>query len=326
VKPIIFLVLLVGCATFEDPDIVIDTRILAMAADVPDQVVEIDLSMGEPNPVDILDQLVPATMCALVADPTFDRRLRYTMTLCDRCEEGCCAGTPAKLLAEGVIEDPDIAIPAPRLCATVQPDGNLLGIVLPILEDDVFRGLGGIDYGVVLQVGGEGEDPVLDQIGGKTLRLNPRIPAEVTKNTNPTIDRFDAALDGVEPTVPLPMGRCVDQTEPLTLLPTQRVRITPIEPSDGSARETYVVPTIDAMSQTFTESLTYQWLAAAGGFSSGSTGGPRDFSGNPAPLFTDYRAPRADDLSGVTDIPLWIIQRDERLGAVWYETCIRVVP
>jgi len=76
----------------------------------------------------------------------------------------------------------------------------------------------------------------------------------------------------------------------------------------------------------FTESLTYQWLTAAGSFSAASTGGPRDVTGNPAPLFSDFRAPPAKDLTGVTDIPVWIVQRDERLGARWYETCIRVVP
>jgi hypothetical protein len=317
--------LLCACTTFEDPDIVIDMRILAMAADIPDQVVEIDVSMGEPDPVDVLDQLVPATMCALVADPLFDRRLRYSMTLCQRCAEGCCEGTPSKVIATGVVDDPDTAVPAPQICGTVEPDGNLLGVVLPILEDDVFRGIGGIYYGVVLKVGGEDEDPALDLIGGKSLRINPKFPPELTANVNPTIDHFDAAKDGVDP-MPMPMGRCVEQTEPLTLVPTQRVRITPIEPPDGSARETYVTPTLDGGSETFTESLTYQWMAGAGGFSSGSTGGPRDISGNPAPLFTDFRAPRADDLDGPTDIPLWIVQRDERLGAVWYETCVRVVP
>ncbi|MBA2538665.1 MAG: hypothetical protein H0V17_03445 [Deltaproteobacteria bacterium] len=317
-----------ACASFESPDIVIDTRVLAMSATVPDQVIDIDLSMGQPQPADLLDQMVPSTMCALVADPTFDRRLRFSMTLCQRCDEGCCEGGARVALTEGFIEDPDIAIPAPEMCATVEPDGNLLGIVLQILEADTFMGLGGIDYGVVLQVGGEGEDPALDQIAGKTLRLNPRIPAEVTANANPSLDRFDAApytedSRTMDP-FPLPMGRCVDQIAPLELVPTQRVRITPVE-TEGT-RETYVVPTIDGEGQTFTESPTYQWLAVAGSYSSGSTGGPRDFSGNPAPLFSEFRAPRAEDLDGPTDIPLWIIQRDERLGATWYETCIRVVP
>lgn len=192
----------------------------------------------------------------------------------------------------------------------------------------MFQGIAGLDYGVVLSVGGEGDDPALDQKAGKTLRVSARIPATVTANTNPTLDGFDAEAylsDGTraEP-VTLPMGRCVDQTAPLELVPTQKVRITPIEPA--TARETYVVPTIDGNGATFTESLTYQWLAGAGGFSSGSTGGPRDVSGNPAPLFTEYRAPRAEDLDGPTEIPLWIVQRDERLGATWFETCVRVVP
>jgi hypothetical protein len=317
-----------ACASFESPDIVLDTRVIAMSATVPDQVIDIDLSMGEPRPADLLDQMVPSTMCALVGDPTFDRRLRWSMTLCQRCDDGCCSDLPQVPLTEGIAEDPELAVPAPQMCATVEPDGNLLGIVLAIFEEDVFQGLGGLDYGVVLQVGGEGEDPALDQIAGKTLRVNPRIPAEVTANTNPTLDQFDAAPYTEEGRTldpfPLPMGRCVDQTEPLTLVPTQRVRITPVEPE--SARETYVVPTIDGVGQTFTESLTYQWLAGAGSYSSGSTGGPRDITGNPAPLFTEFRAPRAEDLAGPTDIPLWIVQRDERLGATWYETCIRVVP
>jgi hypothetical protein len=224
-----------------------------------------------------------------------------------------------------VVDDPDTAIPAPQMCGTVEPDGNLLGVVLSILEDDVFRGLGGIDYRVVLTVGGEDEDPALDLVGGKSLRIHPKIPPEVSPNTNPTIDRFDAAIDGVNP-VPLPIGRCVEQAAPLTVVPSQRVRITPIEPPDGSARETYVVPTIDGQGQTFTESLVYRWLAGGGSFSSGSTGGPRDVSGNPAPLFTDWRAPGADRLDRPTDIPIWVVQRDERLGNVWYESCIRVVP
>ncbi|MBA3821655.1 MAG: hypothetical protein H0X17_22415, partial [Deltaproteobacteria bacterium] len=107
--------------------------------------------------------------------------------------------------------------------------------------------------------------------------------------------------------------------------PRTVVRITPIERAD--TREVYVVPTLDGQSRTFTESPTYQWVAGAGGYSSGSTGGPRDFSGNPAPLFTEWRAPTAEDLAGAAlDVPLWIVQRDERLGAAWYESCLRVVP
>jgi hypothetical protein len=315
VRALALLLAVSACASFESADIVLDLRVLAMAADVPDQVIDIDLSAGEPKPQELLDQLVPSTMCALVGDPTEDRRLRYTMTLCRRCDEGCCEGVQVPL-ASGVMEDPELAQPAPQMCATVEPNSSLLGILLEVFQDDVFQGIAGLDYGVVIAVGGEDADPAQDQIGGKTLRVSARIPAEVTANTNPTLSGFDAEPylpDGTRAeATPLPLGRCVDQTAPLTLVPTQKIRITPIEP-DG-VRETYVVPTIDGMGATFTESLTYQWLAGAGSLSPGSSGGGRDVSGAPAPLFTEYRAPRAEDLDGPTDIPLWIVQRDERLG------------
>jgi hypothetical protein len=84
------------------------------------------------------------------------------------------------------------------------------------------------------------------------------------------------------------------------------------------------VPTLDGHSETFTESLTYQWIASAGGFSRGTTGGPRDLSGNPPPLFSDFKSPSALDLDGSGLISLWIIQRDERLGVQWYEACLHV--
>ena len=49
-------------------------------------------------------------------------------------------------------------------------------------------------------------------------------------------------------------------------------------------------------------------------------------NGNPPPLFSDYKSPAASDLDASTDISLWIIQRDERLGVQWYESCLRVAP
>ena len=51
-----------ACNTFEPEEIVIDTRVLAMSATVPDQVVDVDLSMGAPTASDLLEQLVPTTM------------------------------------------------------------------------------------------------------------------------------------------------------------------------------------------------------------------------------------------------------------------------
>jgi hypothetical protein len=42
------------------------------------------------------------------------------------------------------------------------------------------------------------------------------------------------------------------------------------------------------------------------------------------PLYV--RCLTAEDVPETRDLPLWIIQRDERLGVAWYESCVRVVP
>lgn len=313
---------LAACGSFEDEDIVLDLRVLAMGANLPEQLVEIDLE-NPPEPAELLGQLMPSEMCALVADPARDRRLKWSMTLCLLDGDQLCASDAKAMLASGIAGDPETAQPAPRICATVMPDGNLLGVLLEGLEGDVLAALGGIDYGVSLTVGGEDEPAALHQLAGKRMRVVPRIPAARTANTNPSLRHLEASIEGGEP-FPLALGRCVDQAAPATMRPSQTMRITPIEP-DG-AREVYVVPRLDGEQQTFTESLTYQWLASAGGFSAGSTGGPRDVAGNPPPLFTDYKTPAAKDVPVPTDVALWIVQRDERLGSVWYEACVRVVP
>jgi hypothetical protein len=312
-----------GCGSFQDPNVVVDLRVLAMSSSPPDQVIDVDLTRPV-TPDAVLSQLVPTEVCTLVADPGLDRRLLYTLTLCpttgdDRCDEA----RPEVTLASGLVDDPDTTVPEPRLCATIQPDANLLSVLLDVLNGDTLHGLGGVYYAVQLRIGGENGDRELDQYASKTLRVAPRIPPSFTANTNPTIDRIDMTIDDGPP-VALPLGRCAENPAPIEVAPGRKLRLTPVEPD--SAREVYVVPTLDGKSQTFTESLTYQWIASTGGFSNGSTGGPRDLSGNPAPLFTDYRAPQVADLDGPTDISLWIIQRDERLGVRWYESCLHVSP
>jgi hypothetical protein len=311
-----------GCGRFQDPNVVVDLRTLAMRAEPPDQVIDVDLTQPV-MPAALLAQLVPTRVCALIADPA-DRRLLWSMTLCSLLStERCDDGGPEVLLGMGLSDDPETTVPEPGMCVTVMPDANLLALLAFIVQGDTLHGLGGIDYGVVLRVGGENGNRDLDQYAAKTLAVSPRIPATRAANHNPTLDRIDAALEDGTP-VTLPFGRCADNPAPRTLAPATKLRLLPIEAA--GAREVYTVPTLDGHSETFTESLTYQWIAGAGGFSRGTTGGPRDLTGNPPPLFSDFKSPAASDLDGSTDIPLWIIQRDERLGVQWYESCLRVAP
>lgn len=317
-------VALAACSSFESEEIVIDLRVIAMQASVPEQVVAVDLR-NPPQPADLLPQLVPSEVCALVADPDKDRRLRWTLRMCLDDQGRCDETQPTLELGKGLLEDPDTSIVQPKLCATVQPDSNLLGILLTVLKFDQLSGLGGLDYIVELRIGGEDEDPANDIYASKTLRVSPKIPETRKANVNPTLDYLEMVIDDAPP-VQLPFGRCVEQAAPFEVKVGTKMRITPVE--SATAREPYEVPTLDGKSQMFTESLTYQWLADGGGFSDNETGGPRNrVTGNPAPLFTDYRAPSADDdFVEPRLMQLWIVQRDERLGSTWYESCLKVVP
>jgi hypothetical protein len=309
-----------GCGTFEDPNVVIDLRVLGMSATPPEQVVDISMTQ---NPLDLLAQIVPAQVCALVADPNFDRRLRYQITICNLNSGRCDPNAPHAVIASGTVDDPDLSIDEPQICGTIEPDGNLAGVVISALNADAFHGLGGVFYGAELKIGGEFADEALDLYAFKQLVVQPKIPATRVANTNPSMSGVHVTIDGGLDT-PIELARCVNAVSPLVLAPTQKARFTPLEP-DG-VREVYEIPTLDGMTRTFTESLTYQWVVGNGSLTKGDTGGPHDPFGNPAPLFTDFTAPSADALTAGTDIPMWIIQRDERLGESWVESCIRIQP
>jgi hypothetical protein len=321
-----------ACANFQDPDIVVDLRVLSIVAEPANQVVDISASS---QPADILAQLVPTTVCALTSDPAFDGGLNWSMTMCnladdDRCTDGTNAGSavsPQVFIGSGTIADPDTTSPEPKLCGTIQPNADLVSVLLNYIENDPLMGLGGVDYGLLLEVGQVGSDPSNDQFAAKTLQVMPRIPATVTQNHNPTISVMTAAVDGNDP-VMLPLVRCADlastNTTPLTVNTGDVVRFTPMEPP--GIHEVYVVPTIDGGSQTFTEAISYQWNAGNGSFSDDLTGGPVDVFGNTPPLYTDWSAPDPGSISTVTNVPLFLIQRDDRLGEAWFEACIQVNP
>jgi hypothetical protein len=330
VRPAAIFVALCACTTFQNPDIVVDIRVIAMDADLPEQVIDVDF-VNPPPPAQVLSQIQPATVCALVADPYNMRDLRWSMTLCNYSEsERCIDGDPQELLGSGVEPDPDVTDPEPAMCATVQPDDGLVAVVQHALSNDDLHGLQGVDYSVVLRVGGVGGDPTLDLYASKILQLAANDPPDRVANTNPYLDHVEVAVgdndsEDLSTPVTLPLGRCLDQASPWVAPAGKKVRINPIEPP--GVRETYVLPTLDGKSETFTESLTYQWTATAGQFDNDATGGPRDLAGNDPPLFTDWFTPSDRELKGsAEDVTLWIVQRDERFGVHWYESCIRVQP
>lgn len=318
------LVVLAGCGTFEDPNVVIDLRVLAMTADPPEQVIDVSQTR---DPTQLLAQVGPAQVCALVSDRSYARELRYSFTLCQpRSNDRCDPNQPRIVLGAGLAPDPE-TYPRPPLCTTIEPDGNLLGVAYGYLQGDQLHGLGGIYYGIELQLGGAEASAADDIFAEKSLRLMPRIPADVTANHNPTLGGLLASDPNAEMSNPQPMAldACdAPNAQKLEVAPGAKVRLTPIEPA--GVRESYVAPTITGGEETLTESITYQWVIGDGSISKGSSGGGHDVFGNLKPLFTDFTAPKSKDLAGPEDIPVWIVVRDERLGAAWYESCIHVTP
>lgn len=318
------LVLLAGCGSFEDPTIVIDTRVLAVTAEPPEQVFDLD---PQNPPMDISElNLVDATVCALVADPGEDRALDWTMTVCAPTNDGRCEGhgdRPRFELGSGRIEDPETAGTAQPACGTLPADAGLLLVLEDAIMRDELGGFSGIDVQVTTKItpaGGDDEDAIFAE---KDVRYAIRLPAERTANTNPDVDHFDILVEDADPIV-LPLGRCADQIVPINIVAGEVLPLIPVEP-DG-VREDYLVPTFDGGSRAFTENLTYQWLASAGAWNRAFSGGPHDISGAEAKLDATWEAPFPEDVPEPLDVSLWIIQRDERLGARWFESCVRVIP
>jgi hypothetical protein len=221
------------------------------------------------------------------------------------------------MLGSGVWGDPD-TFPYPTL--TIPSDGNLLGILFDELDNDALHGLGGLAFNLSLRIGGEDTDPSLDQYLTKQMMISPAIPAGRIANHNPTLDGFDAEIDGGADFLLTP-ARCGIPPVSTSIQSGHKLRIEPIE--NAATRETYEVPTIDGTTRMFTEAVTYQWLATAGKFSSGNTGGGHDAFGNLEPTHTEWTAPTVDE---PTLVMLWIIQRDERLGVSLSEACVDVEP
>ena len=145
-----------ACAAFQDQDIVVDIRVIAMEANLPEQLVDIPSFVDPPPLSTVLAQIQPAQVCALVADPTHMRALRWSMTLCDYNEDERCDdnGDPQELIGSGLEPSPDYTVPEPSMCATVQPDATFVAVIENALANDPLNGLQGVDYSVVLRVGG----------------------------------------------------------------------------------------------------------------------------------------------------------------------------
>ncbi|MCE9577864.1 MAG: hypothetical protein K8W52_32315 [Deltaproteobacteria bacterium] len=313
---------LAACGTFEDPAIVIDLRILATTAQPPEQLIPIDPN-NPPDPSTLT--LAPVELCSLIAEPGIDRPLEWQMIACPPSNDGRCQdGDPTVIVGGGMIEDPETA-PVPQMaCGRLEGGAPTLLVLKNTIENDPLAGFDHVDIQVSIRVQPSGVPADQAIWGTKAVRYGAQVPAERTPNQNPTLTRIDADVGETGASVPLTLGRCADQATPLTVAPGTRIKLLPVEPP--SAREDYLVPTFSGGVRMLHENLSYQWLAGAGSYTRGSSGGPKDGVGNEPELDSTFVAPTSDVVGAGLDVPLWVVQRDERLGLAWYESCVRVAP
>lgn len=321
---------LAGCATFEDPTIVLDARVIGMTARVPEHVIDVDLA-HPPAAAALLVQLNamgPQIVCGTVADPGTARGLGWTMTACALDDNSRCdLALPRVALGAGRLEDPEAPQGGPgytagTACVVFSYEDELLALLVKQLASDPARAVGGLDYAIEMRVMPDGAPSEL--YATKKVRIAPRDPPTREPNRNPVISEIQVARNygggfTVQPKhcadPPGPMGIDVDAQ------PGDVVTLYPVE--GNGAREQYVVPTLDGQYAKLTENMTYQWLTTAGSLSDDVTGGPPDIFGNLTLLGTDWTAPNVRE---TTRFPVWVIQRDERFGASLREVCIRVTP
>lgn len=326
-----------GCGSFETRSIVLDLRILSLVVTPPEVLVPLEAAM---DPMSLPQ--VDVEVCALIADPADDRDLEYRMTACWpndvtlRCDDPARAevlltGTPGSPFAR--VPDPEQAGEPVRVCATLPSNTVLPVLILDQVEllgsyEDVAAQVlangGNLDVQIEVAVRGADQGQEDLQYGSKRMRYAVPLPEGRQPNQNPGIATLQASVAGAEP-VDMPVGRCVELEAPLEVGPAVEIEIEPV-PAEGS-REDYLVLTFDGDARMFTENLVYTWYATHGAWESEQTGGPKDLAGNEPEVASTWTTPRNPEVIGDgLDVPIWVVQRDERGGQSWIETCVRVTP
>lgn len=317
-----FMLLGLGCGEFETRSIILDLRILAMRVEPPEVIIPLDFENPPDSPDDV--EIPDIEVCALVADPADSRSLEYVLGACAPNEDDRCSGDPERLyapIAEATVPDPEEADTPVSMCGTLSPSVQFFSVIQESLENDALSGFGGLQVYIELITRPQGAPLDDAQYGIKLLLLSPQIPPDRVANQNPGLDALTIELEDDEE-ITMPLGRCGD-VEPPVVSPGVTINFVPVE-SPG-AREDYVVPTFEGGVRMFTENLSYSWYATAGDWQREISGGPKDIAGNDPPLDSEWRAPE-DIGTDSQDVPIWVVQRDERGGLTWYETCIRVQP
>ena len=353
------LVELGGCGTFDDPSTVKDLRVLAVAAEPSEVILDVTDAASA-----AAASIPPLTLTPLVVDPAA-RPVSVTVS--------ACANDPSAPTSPNAVTDPT-GYPAGGIRTTVGSalcDGAPTAIPLATGIDlaaspsidvaldpawvaaafarDVFAGADGVPHG-----GFDLGMPVVFQLtasaGGDTVRAIKRaifwthaVRDDQRANTTPVIPGVRMYARRDETTAePLPDAvQALEAGTPADVTP-DGVWIDPVAASDPSTTalaESYVTTTLDRVTGQLgtidvKETLTYSFYASAGTFS------PLQTRSEPPPgvvprgrvhIESKYHPPKdmtsqppGAAATAPLDVTIWIVVRDERGGASWVTRPLRV--
>jgi hypothetical protein len=347
----LLLLLAVGCTEFDHPSTVKDLRVLAIAA--------------QPCEV-ILDEsgvIPPIALTALVVDPAGGGRpLQLSVRACANDPQGPnapgagneAAGNYPAGGARGTVSSTRCPAEGPTswtVPAAVSPVAEGFAFTLQLtaeqlraaFEADVFLGPqgkphGGFDLGLPIDVeltatAGSERAVAIKRV----IFWRQKLRADQRPNANPVIGEVDTYFDR-DPTTLLPIGprEPLAPDSPRTVFTDQRLWVEPA----GAQAEPYLTTVVDrftdqaVLHEVPAETLRFQFFATAGKFDPWETFSELPFGATPSsrvPLEGHYQPPAANtlplDASGghSREVRIWIVAADERGGVSWTERRLLVM-
>lgn len=324
--PLVFLV--TACAEGQDdPTSVHDLRVLGMRFEPPEVLMpgcdprllaaaaQLGSDGGVPTVPPQLQQLLaryaaaPLRFTALVADPQgAGRTLTYRLTACaNRSDRECDAKGDSVVLEEGTF------VGGEELSTTMAPgvrlldDGQATPLLLEVIAQDTYKGLGGVRLPVVLEVSAPDTG---ERIFAQKLMVY-------------SCQFFPTQRQNVTPVLPglLWEGEPWPEDEVREHSGTAAVALTP---EDFSAlEEPYVVPSLQLQPVDLVESWKIAWHTSSGTMSTYTTGGS-NFAGEVGRHRVKWEPDRS--ATGPRDVTFWLVVRDGRGGNSWTRRTVRWTP
>ncbi|MFL5356672.1 hypothetical protein [Archangium sp.] len=295
------LLLCSACVGSEDsPSNVKDLRVLGIRMDPPELLAE----TCSTDPAVLADTLVrPVRLTALIPDPAGDGRdLDYTLWACADPDDRTCKENRVEL-ARGVTKAGELVInlfPGPG--AARLADGTFL--VQKVLENDTYRGLGGVRLPLVLWVRGGGEQVYAQKLMVYGCRFFP----EMKPNVQPEVPGLLLEGEPWDPEVP----RELSGPGPFQL-----------EPQDfSSLEEAYIVPSFQLEPVHLEEAWELSWQSTLGTMSPNNTGGA-DLGGGKERHRVEWHPPKD---AQAQEVRFWVVARDGRGGLSWVTRTVKYTP